>query len=106
MSRRTHKLIKRLITLAEKQPDKIAIHFKERAITYGKLQATAAAMASGLHALGIGSGGRVALMLRNRPEYFERSYPIWWFWGILVPVNVTFAEAEVSQTLADSHGYC
>jgi acyl-CoA synthetase (AMP-forming)/AMP-acid ligase II len=106
MSRRPHTLVQRLIHRAGKQPDKIAIHFKERAITYGELQATAAAMASGLHALGIGSGDRVALMLRNRPEYFELSYAIWWIGAILVPVNVTFAEAEVRQTLADSGAFC
>lgn len=60
---------------AKRTPDRIHIHLRrengtETSITYSELLKGAAAVGTGLRALGVGRGERVALMLRTEQPFF------------------------------------
>jgi carnitine-CoA ligase len=46
-----------------------ALLWEDRSWTYAELEATTAAVAAGLAAVGVGAGSHVALLMRNRPEW-------------------------------------
>ena len=54
---------------AERAPDRWAIVFQDRRITFRELEGLSNSLAGGLAALGVGKGDRVALFMSNRPEY-------------------------------------
>ena len=53
---------------AQSTPDAIALLFKDQSLSYAGLQREVAAAASGLLALGIAPGERVAVYLPKQPE--------------------------------------
>jgi long-chain acyl-CoA synthetase len=83
-------------------PDRVAITWAGRHLSYGDLNAAAAQVAGGLVALGIAPGDHVALSCPNVP-----SFPIAYF-GILkagaavVPLNVLLKPREIAYHLKDS----
>ena len=61
------------------------------------------AFASGLHSeLGLVPGDRVALVLRNRPEYLEALFATWHAGLVAVPVNSRLHREEIAYVLRDS----
>ena len=56
---------------AQIQKSALAIEFRERRISYGELLDRVDRAASMLAGRGLARGDRVALLSRNRPEYFE-----------------------------------
>jgi len=54
---------------AEKYPDKLAIVFKERQVTFGELNVGANKLGRALNDLGIGAGDKVGIMMQNCPEF-------------------------------------
>ncbi|CAN5204987.1 long-chain fatty acid--CoA ligase [soil metagenome] len=93
---------------ASRLPDKPAMVFHERAVTYGDLDASADAAAAGLRGLGLrgstadGQPDRVALLLGNVPAFCEALYGIWRAGLVAVPLNATFTADEVAHILGDS----
>jgi len=61
---------------AERHPAKRAIVMGSEELTYGELCGLAAQFANGLEAAGIGSGDRVVILLRNRPEFVISLYGV------------------------------
>ena len=84
------------------QPEKPAILFGDKKITYAQLNAAANQVANGLRSRGVGQGDKVVLSCPNLP-YF----PIVYF-GILkagaavVPINVLLKAPEIAYHLQDS----
>ncbi len=84
-------------------PERVAITFGDRHMTYAELDEQAARVAAGLHATGIRAGDHVALSCPNLP-YFPIAY-----FGILkagaavVPINVLLKPREIAYHLRDSH---
>src|SRR4029079_6523464 len=58
---------------ARRRPDRIAIVYGERRLTYGQLNGWANRIAGGLAASGLGAGDQVALLCPNLP-YFPAAY--------------------------------
>ena len=56
---------------SEMHPQKTAVHYKDRAISYADLHARSETVASWLQSLGIEKGDRVAVLLDNCPEFIE-----------------------------------
>lgn len=56
---------------ARAEPGRAAIVARDRRVTFAELDAGANRAARALQRLGVGSGDRVALALRNGPEFFE-----------------------------------
>ncbi|WP_458098463.1 AMP-binding protein [Roseomonas sp. WA12] len=74
----------------------------DRAIDGAALRDGAARAASGLAALGIGAGDRVAVMMRNEPAYLEVILAADRLGAALVAINWHFRADEAGHVLADS----
>ncbi|HEU0102323.1 MAG TPA: AMP-binding protein [Mycobacteriales bacterium] len=71
--------------------------------TWGVFAARTAAAAGGLRdAMALSPGDRVAIVMRNRPEYLEALYAIWHAGLVAVPVNARLHRDEIAYVLDDS----
>ncbi|MEV4537881.1 long-chain fatty acid--CoA ligase [Asanoa sp. NPDC049518] len=86
---------------ARRDPDKTAVIFGARKVSYGELDAAADRAAAGLlrHA---SPGDRVALMLPNRVEFLECYFGILKAGLVAVPMNPLLKAAEVAHIVDDS----
>jgi fatty-acyl-CoA synthase len=84
---------------AARDPDKVAVYFGARHLTYRALDQRAGALATALAARGIGRGDRVAGLLTNCPQFLELVFAIARLGAIFVPVNFRLAAPEVAQVL-------
>ena len=89
---------------ARADPGRAAILSGERPwASYGELAARAARLAAGLRErLAFGPGDRVAIAMKNAPEYLEALYGIWWAGLTAVPVNAKLHPREIAFIVADS----
>ncbi|WP_092529670.1 ATP-dependent acyl-CoA ligase [Amycolatopsis arida] len=85
-------------------PDRTAWVFDETGtrITFGEIDERSDALAGALAGIGVATGDRVAVMLRNVPEF-----PLMWLalaklGAVLVPVNVSYRELDGRHVLAHS----
>lgn len=83
-------------------PDKEAIVFEERRITYTGLDEAASRVANLLRELGVGRGDRVALFLPNIPEFAFSYFGVQKLGAVAVSLNVMLKPAEVRFILEDS----
>ena len=89
---------------ARADPGRVALFAGERPwAAYGELAAKAARLAAGLRGrLGLAPGDRVAIVMKNAPEYLEALYGIWWAGLAAVPVNAKLHPKEVAFIVEDS----
>ena len=82
-------------------PDAPAISIGEDLVhRYGGLQHRVAALAAGLLALpGVQSGDRIALAMKNSPEYLELMWAVWHAGLCLVPMNAKLHPKEFAFIL-------
>ncbi|MDY0013249.1 MAG: AMP-binding protein [Rhodocyclaceae bacterium] len=74
-----------------------------RVCTYGQLSARVAALAGALlDRLGLKPGDRVALAMKNCPEYLEALYACWHAGLVAVPVNAKLHAREFAYIIDDS----
>ncbi|HEX9932929.1 MAG TPA: AMP-binding protein [Allosphingosinicella sp.] len=73
-----------------------------RTVTYAELDARACRAASLLRARGVGEGDRVAILCRNRPEFFELLFACAKAGAVLVPLNWRMPAAELDLIVADA----
>src|SRR5207237_5697771 len=92
----------RLARAALRRPDAEAVVDGQRRLTYGELDARAAAAAWGFGRLGVARGDRVLLALRNRLEHVVAYWALQKLGGVAVPVNFRLAANELRYLLADS----
>jgi len=83
-------------------PDRTALIFGERRVTYDELEERSARLASALAAEGFATGDRLAVLALNRVEYFEIFFAAAMLGGVVVPVNYLFKAKEVQYLLDDS----
>ena len=88
-------------TAAKLFPDKTAILFEGKEITYSELNATANRLANAMTAGGIQKGDRVALYLPNIPEFAVCYYAILKMGAIAVSVNPMLKSYELKYLLND-----
>ncbi|GAC1611472.1 MAG: long-chain fatty acid--CoA ligase [Mycobacteriales bacterium] len=71
--------------------------------TWDGLAARCAALAGGLRdRLGLSPGDRVAIVMRNRPEYLEAMFATWHAGLVAVPVNARLHRDEIAYVLDHS----
>ncbi len=71
--------------------------------SWGAFAARTAAAAAGLRdGFGLSPGDRVAIVMRNRPEYLEALFAVWHAGLVAVPVNARLHRDEVAHILDDS----
>jgi len=83
-------------------PDRVAITCGAARMTYAELNARATQVASGLHALGIAPGDRVALSCPNVPWFPIAYFGILKTGAVVVPLNVLLKPREIAYHLRDS----
>ena len=88
---------------AELTPDRIALEevATGASLTYAELDRSASAAASLMAERGIGAGDRVAILCRNRSEFFEILFGCAKLGAILVPLNWRMPPAELDGLIAD-----
>lgn len=85
------------------RPDKVAlVDGHGRRLTYQQLGDEVAAVSAGLGAHGLGTGDRVAVMMRSHARYVESYYAIITASMVLVPLNVRLAPPELAYILANA----
>jgi len=90
----------RFLELAAATPDRLFARVDGRAVTFGELDARSAAFASRLTARGIGSGDRVALMLRNGGNALALLFAIARAGAVWVPINTGAVGANLAYVLS------
>jgi fatty-acyl-CoA synthase len=84
-------------------PDKAAIRFQGRALSYAALAGRIAEAARGLKSrLGVGRGDRVAILAANHPDYLVLLYACARLGAMLVPLNWRLAVPEQVFILSDA----
>ena len=91
-----------LATSAARYPDKAALVFFDRVLTYRELAAQVEALAGALHALGVQRGDRVALDMQNTPQLVIAHFAILRANAVVVPVNPMNRAEELRHCLSDS----
>jgi long-chain acyl-CoA synthetase len=82
-------------------PDHVAITFGGDSLTYAQLNAKAAQVAAGLHAIGIRAGDHVALSCPNLPFFPIVYFGILKAGAVVVPINVMLKPREIAYHLKD-----
>lgn len=83
-------------------PEKIALAFEGRNITYASLDAWSNQVAAGLERLGVARGDRVALFVPNIPEFAAAYLGIQKLGAVAVSLNTTLKTEETGFILQDS----
>jgi long-chain acyl-CoA synthetase len=87
---------------AGRVPERPAIHYFERTITFGALDRQSDALAAALADRGVGRGDRVAVYLQNVPQFPLAMLGIWKAGAAMVPLNPMLKDQEARFQLADS----
>jgi fatty-acyl-CoA synthase len=83
-------------------PDKVAIVYGARRVTYREFAAEATRLAHALRASGIEPGDRVAYLVPNIPEMLVAHFGVALAGAVLVAINTRLAPAEVSYICTHS----
>src|SRR5262245_38548304 len=82
---------------ARKHPDKIALCWGDREIPYREMLSLAQGVAARLRSeFGVQPGDRVAVWMKNCPEFVPAVFGILTAGGVVVPVNNFLKPAEVA----------
>ena len=93
----------RLLTeTALRLPERPALTYDDRRLTYGELDALAARAAGALRERGVAAGDRVALVLPNRPESVAAYHGVLRLGATAVPLNPLLSEREVAMRVDDA----
>ena len=87
---------------AKECPEKEAVIFEDRRITYGELSERVNALAKGLLDLGLGKGDIIAILLYNCSEFMELTFAINKIGAAWLPLNWRLAGEELAYIL--NHG--
>ena len=87
---------------AQKRKRKVALFVDDEKITYGEVFENVDRLAAFFVDKGIKEGDKVALFLRNSPEFIYTVFAISKIGAIAVPVNTFLKEDELSYILKDS----
>jgi len=83
-------------------PDRVAIEFGDRRISYAELAAAAAGRAAAFAARGLEAGDRVATLARNCPEQVEVFFACAMAGLVMVPLNWRLTAPELAYQLGDA----
>jgi len=87
---------------AERNRDKVFLHFRDMEMTYGELDSVTSRIAGSLRNLGIKKGDRVGILMTNMPEFIESFLGITKSGGIAVPLNPMLKPYELKFIISDS----
>ena len=89
--------------MAQIRPEQPALFLgRDPVADYGAFHTRAAAVGAWLRAQGIGAGDRVALFMKNCPEYLTAQYGAWYAGAVIVPINAKLHGREAAWIVEDS----
>ncbi len=91
-----------LTKTAKEQPDRAAIAYFEREITYRELNSLSNQFAAALAALGVKKGDRAAIFLPNIPQFVIAYFGVLKAGAVLTAISPLHKEREVEYQLTDS----
>jgi long-chain acyl-CoA synthetase len=91
-----------LASHAVRSPDKTALVFGDRRVSYAELHESAQALAAGLHRSGVKAGDRVLVYLPNGMEFAQTIFAAFALGAIVVPVNTRLTPKELAYFAQDS----
>ncbi|NPV58219.1 MAG: long-chain fatty acid--CoA ligase [Actinobacteria bacterium] len=91
-----------LVRTAEKNPDATALYFGHETISYGELLARTNRLANALRELGVDGDSKVAILLRNVPEFVISYYAVLALGAVVVPLCYMCLAEEVEKIVCDS----
>ncbi len=89
-----------LAARAALSPEAVALRADEQCLTYGQLDLAAGRAAALLAAHGVVAGDRVAILCRNRPDFFVLLFACARAGAILVPLNWRMPPTELAGLIA------
>ncbi|BDP43467.1 long-chain-fatty-acid--CoA ligase (plasmid) [Deinococcus aetherius] len=95
-------LMHNLRVSAERYPDKTALWFYGREVSYQELREGAERLAGHLKAQGIGKGDRVAVWLQNSPAWAVAAHAAWQIGAVVVPLAPMLQPREFGFFLQDA----
>ncbi|HEX6362450.1 MAG TPA: long-chain-fatty-acid--CoA ligase [Albitalea sp.] len=96
-------LVHNLDVAAARYPDKAAVVFFDRAVSFGEIKAQADALAGHLQRHGgVQRGDRVLLVSQNCPQFTIAFHAILRCGAVVVPVNAMCGAAEIAHCIDDS----
>lgn len=98
----TSSLVQGLAAIAERRPDAAALGWRGTQWTYREVFDCVSATAATLKAAGLPEGARVALLIRNSPQYVALYYGVLAAGAVAVPLNAQ----ERSRVLARQIEHC
>lgn len=87
---------------AARDPQKTAIYFEDREISFGALMAQSHRIATALRAQGALPGSAVAIYAENCPEYFAAYFAVLRCGATLFPINHELTQDEIAYILEKS----
>lgn len=87
---------------ASRWPERPALRFRQRELTYAEVATRSTDLAAGLAALGVRRGDRVVVYLQNRPEAVKLALACSRLGAIYVPANPMLRARQVRHILQDS----
>ncbi|MBO0729650.1 MAG: long-chain-fatty-acid--CoA ligase [Acidimicrobiaceae bacterium] len=87
---------------AARDPDRPALRFEGRTLTYRQLDERSSRVARALRAAGVGPGRRVAFLDKNGPEQAELFFGAAKINAVPTPVNYRLAGPEIGYIVADT----
>lgn len=88
---------------AQLTPERPALYLgQEMVADYAAFDARARAVAGWMAGQGVGPGDRVAIFMKNVPEYLITFYGIWYLGAVVVPINAKLHGREAAYILQDS----
>lgn len=91
-----------LLRAAERSPDRDAVVFPNRRVTYAEVERRAFSVARSLLGLGLGPRSRVGLLMPNCPEFVELLFGASLIGSVLVPINSRFAPRELGYVIENA----
>jgi len=95
-------LVEMLNMSSAENPDRVAMYFMDKKITYRELSEASDRLAQGLMNLGIEKNDRTAIFLSNSPEFVIAYFGIIKAGSIVVPINHMFKQQETEFILEDA----
>ncbi|MEV0431494.1 long-chain-fatty-acid--CoA ligase [Micromonospora sp. NPDC050495] len=86
----------------QQDPRRAMTVYGDRTRTAAETVDRVARLAAGLRAAGVAGGGRVGVLSLNSDRYHEILLAVPWANAVVVPINVRWSAAEISQALRES----
>ena len=95
------KITQSLHRAARMRPHSAAVRCRDRCLTWSAVAQRAPRIAAALRSAGLEIGDRVAVLAMNSDRYTELLYAVPWAGGVIVPLNIRWAAAEIVHALQD-----